>query len=36
MYGYSGKILHIDKKVSARTHGADIAAKLRELGGAEK
>lgn len=27
-----GKILHIDKKVKAGSHGADVAAKLKELG----
>ena len=30
--GKDGNILHIDNKVSARSHGADIAAKLKELG----
>jgi len=27
-----GKILHIDKSVKTMTHGADVAAKLKELG----
>jgi len=30
--GQDGKILHIDKKVKAQTHGSDCAAKLKELG----
>ena len=30
--GPDGKVLHIDKKVSPRTHGADCAAKLKDLG----
>jgi peroxiredoxin Q/BCP len=30
--GTDGKILHIDKKVNTGSHGADIAAKLKELG----
>jgi peroxiredoxin Q/BCP len=30
--GTDGKILHVDKEVSARTHGVDIATKLGELG----
>lgn len=30
--GKDGKILFIEKKVSTRTHGADIAKKLAELG----
>ncbi len=30
--GIDGKILHIDNKVSVTSHGADIAAKLEELG----
>ncbi len=34
--GKDGKILHIDKAVKAAAHGADIAAKLKELGVAEK
>lgn len=34
--GKDGKILHIDTKVSTKSHGADIAAKLKELGVAEK
>jgi peroxiredoxin Q/BCP len=34
--GEDGKILHIDKKVSARTHGADVAKKLADLGVAKK
>jgi peroxiredoxin Q/BCP len=31
-----GKILHIDKAVKTGSHGSDIAAKLKELGVAEK
>ena len=34
--GKDGKLLHIDKKVDVRSHGADIVAKLKELGVAEK
>ena len=34
--GKDGKILYIDKKVKSGNHGADIAAKLKELGVAEK
>ena len=34
--GADGKILYIDKKVKAANHGADIAAKLEELGIAAK
>ncbi len=34
--GKDGKILLIDKEVKAGNHGADIAAKLKELGVAEK
>ena len=34
--GKDGKVLHIDNKVSARAHGADVAAKLKELGVDEK
>ncbi len=34
--GKDGKILHIDKEVKTGAHGADIAAKLKELGVAEK
>ncbi len=34
--GKDGKILHIDKTVKTGSHGADIAAKLKELGVAEK
>lgn len=30
--GADGKILHIEKKVNAATAGADLAAKLTELG----
>jgi peroxiredoxin Q/BCP len=30
--GKDGKVLHIDKAVKAANHGADIAAKLEELG----
>jgi peroxiredoxin Q/BCP len=30
--GKDGKILHIDDKVQTESHGADIAAKLKELG----
>lgn len=29
--GADGKILHVDKKVSPKTHAADTAAKLAEL-----
>ncbi len=29
--GKDGKILHIDKKVKAGSHGKDIAKKLKEL-----
>ena len=34
--GKDGKILAVDKGVKAASHGADIAAKLKELGVAEK
>lgn len=35
--GADGKILHVDSKVKTDSHGADIAAKLKELGvGAKK
>ena len=34
--GKDGKLLHIDKGVKTTSHGADIAAKLKELGVAEK
>jgi peroxiredoxin Q/BCP len=34
--GKDGKILHIDKTVKTDSHGEDIAAKLKELGVAEK
>jgi peroxiredoxin Q/BCP len=34
--GEDGKILHIDKTVKTETHGADVAAKLKELGVKEK
>jgi thioredoxin-dependent peroxiredoxin len=34
--GKDGKILFIDKDVKAKSHGADLAAKLKELGVAEK
>ena len=34
--GSDGKILAIDKAVKTETHAADVAAKLRELGVAEK
>lgn len=34
--GIDGKILYIDKAVKTDTHGADIAAKLGELGVAKK
>ena len=34
--GKDGKLLHVDRKVSARTHAADIAKKLTELGVAKK
>jgi peroxiredoxin Q/BCP len=32
----TGKIVDIDKKVSTKTHGEDIATKLKELGLAAK
>lgn len=34
--GPDGKILHIDKAVKTGSHGADVVAKLRELGVPEK
>ena len=34
--GKDGKILAIDKSVSTRSHGDDVAAKLKELGVAGK
>lgn len=34
--GTDGTILHIDKAVKPGTHGADIVAKLKELGVAAK
>jgi peroxiredoxin Q/BCP len=34
--GEDGKILHIEKKVNTKSHGKDIAAKLKELGVEEK
>jgi peroxiredoxin Q/BCP len=34
--GKDGKILLVDKDVKAGNHGADLAAKLKELGVAEK
>ncbi len=34
--GKDGKILFIDTKVKAGAHGADLAAKLKELGMTEK
>jgi peroxiredoxin Q/BCP len=34
--GKDGKILYIDKEVKTGAHGSDIAAKLKELGVAEK
>lgn len=34
--GPDGKILHVDKEVKSRQHGADVAAKLAELGVAKK
>jgi len=34
--GKDGKILFIDTKVNAGKHGADVAAKLKELGVPEK
>jgi peroxiredoxin Q/BCP len=34
--GKDGKILFIDDKVNAKAHGADVAAKLKELGVVEK
>jgi peroxiredoxin Q/BCP len=30
--GEDGKVLHIEKKVTTKSHGKDIAAKLKELG----
>ncbi|MBA63119.1 MAG: hypothetical protein CMJ76_12220 [Planctomycetaceae bacterium] len=30
--GTDGKVLHVDKEVSAKTHGADLVKKLKELG----
>ena len=34
--GEDGKILHIDKTVKTDSHGADVAAKLKELGVKQK
>ena len=34
--GKDGKILFVDDKVKAGQHGADVVAKLKELGVAEK
>jgi thioredoxin-dependent peroxiredoxin len=34
--GKDGKILYVDKAVKHASHGADIAAKLKELGLPEK
>jgi peroxiredoxin Q/BCP len=34
--GTDGKLLYIDKKVNARSHGADVLNKLKELGVAKK
>ena len=34
--GKNGKILHVEKKVKATSHGADIVKKLAELGVAKK
>ena len=34
--GKDGKILHVDSKVKTANHGADIAAKLKDLGVPEK
>ena len=34
--GADGKLLHIDKTVKTESHGADVAAKLGELGVAKK
>ena len=34
--GVNGKILHVDKQVNAKSHGADLVKKLRELGVREK
>ncbi len=34
--GPEGKLLFIDKKVNVASHGADVAAKLKELGVASK
>ena len=30
--GADGKVLHVDKEVSAKTHGADLVKKLKALG----
>ena len=34
--GVNGKILHVDKQVNAKSHGADLVKKLKELGVREK
>ena len=34
--GEDGKILHVDKKVETKSHGKDIATKLKDLGVKEK
>ena len=34
--GTDGKILYVDKQVSAKTHGADLVKKLKELGVKQK
>jgi peroxiredoxin Q/BCP len=34
--GKDGKLLAIDKKVSSKTHGADVAKNLGKLGVAKK
>lgn len=34
--GKDGKILFVDDKVKTGTHGSDVAAKLKELGVAQK
>ena len=31
-----GEILHVDKQVNAKTHGADLVKKLKELGVQQK
>lgn len=34
--GPDGKILHVDREVKPQTSGADVAARLKELGVAPK